>query len=132
MRHKDGCTREAIATFIANAGRKGRKFTEIQRFICEKNGLDFEERRKISWHNTRVRRRYRGYYCTNLLGLHGCSERTGILEKCAVKKGDRYVYVKFASRKKKTPDIIYSDNMLQSWQRFLKQSLQQSWDTVKA
>lgn len=132
MRHKDGCTREAIATFIAKAGKKGRKFTEIQRFICEKNGLDFDERRKISWHNTRVRRRYRGYYCTNLLGLHGCSERTGILEKCAVRQGSQYIALQFVGRKKKTPDIIYSTNLLNSWYGFLKKAMQEDWDTVKA
>lgn len=131
MRHKDGCTREAIATFIATAGKKGRKFTEIQRFICEKNGLDFEERRKVSWDNGRVRRRYRGYYCTNLLGLHGCSERTGILEKCAVRQGSQYIALQFVG-KKKVHKIAYNKDTLSIWQRFLKQSLKESWDTVKA
>jgi hypothetical protein len=132
MRHKDGCTRADIATFIANAGRKGRKFTEIQRFICEKNGLDFDERRKVSWDTTKIRRRYRGYYCTNLLGLHGCFEqRTGILEKCSVRQGSQYIALQFVS-KKKVHKIAYHKDTLKIWQRFLKQSLQQSWDTVKA
>ena len=51
--------REQIWNFIREAGSKGRSFTEIQRFIVELNGLDYDERDDTG------RRRYRGYYCSS-------------------------------------------------------------------
>jgi hypothetical protein len=54
--------KEAVINFI-KAKKSGRTFTEIQRFICDMNGLDFDEKHPITG-----ARRYRGYWCTNLLG----------------------------------------------------------------
>ena len=55
-----------ILQFIKDAKWEGRTFTEIQRFICEYNGLNYDEFKRDKWDNNRRRRVYRGYYCTNL------------------------------------------------------------------
>ena len=54
----------AVLNFI-RAKKQGRSFSEIQRFICDMNGLDFDKK------NSDGTRRYRGYWCTNLIGYNG-------------------------------------------------------------
>lgn len=58
-------TTPQILKFIA---AKPATFSEIQRHICELNGLDYDERETSSWYNQNrpQRRRYRGYWCVNL------------------------------------------------------------------
>lgn len=72
----------------------GLKFSEIQRFVVEGNGLDYDEKvEEHGWGNTKkMVRRYRGYWCTNLIANRGpYNNRIGILHKFCDKVGDRYV-----------------------------------------
>ena len=72
---------QRVLKFVEYHGRDGAKFTDIQRFICEMNGWNWEERsepyydketktytRKIG---SGARRRHRGVWCTNLIGSGG-------------------------------------------------------------
>ena len=63
--------------FIKRAGARGCTFSEIQRFIVEGNGLDYDAR------NCRGRRIRRGYWCTQLLG--GPHYHQGLLYTYCVK-----------------------------------------------
>jgi len=75
----------------------GLKFSEIQRFVVEGNGLDYDEKVKgYVWTNTGMKetmvRRYRGYWCTNLIASPGpYNDRKGILHTMCDKVGNRYV-----------------------------------------
>ena len=50
--------------------RDGMTFTQIQKFVCEMNGLNWGEMQiEDSYNNSgRMRRRHRGYWCDYLLG----------------------------------------------------------------
>jgi len=91
------CTRDDVYSFITKAGLEGRTFGEIQRFVVEKNGLNYDEKLvKRPWRKTEVRR-YRGYWCTNLCGNNNYGhKRQGILELATVRVGNRYVSKQFA------------------------------------
>lgn len=87
--------RANVLAFIRCGGINGRTFGEIQRFICEMNGLDYDERvNEMNWgKNTPVsKRKYRGYWCTNLCGTGGYwnAPREGILSKYCEKIGKKY------------------------------------------
>ena len=59
-------TTPQILKFIA---AKPATFGEIQRHICELNGLDYDEREQSIWKRAPTKtmpRRYRGYWCVNL------------------------------------------------------------------
>lgn len=65
---------EQIIEFV-KASPSGRTFTEIQRFIVELKGYDYDEKTLInSWAvrnkgaKPKYARRWRGYWCTYLLG----------------------------------------------------------------
>lgn len=80
----------SILHFIGQGGRYGRKFTEIQEFIVRHNGLDWDARSpNFPWapslrdYDKQTRRRYRGYYCTILLG--GMHYHQGLLWTYCVK-----------------------------------------------
>lgn len=59
---------EQIIAFI-KASPTGRKFGEIQRFIVELNGRDYDE--MVKNYKGQLVRKNRGYWCTRLLG-GGC------------------------------------------------------------
>lgn len=88
--------RANVLAFIRCAGINGRTFGEIQRFICEMNGLDYDKRvNEISnWERKTYvsKRKYRGYWCTNLCGTGGTftARREGILSKYCEKIGKKY------------------------------------------
>jgi len=96
------CTRDDVYSFITKAGLEGRTFGEIQRFVVEKNGRDYDQKVQVNKWDTenppRFLRKERGYWCVNLCGTgdiygHG---RTGILELATVRVGNRYVSKQFA------------------------------------
>ena len=73
---------------------EGLTFTEIQRFIVESNGLDYDKQQVInSWDvnngaEPRYRRQYRGYWCDRL-----CTKffgGPGFLAQYCNKNGNRY------------------------------------------
>jgi hypothetical protein len=57
--------KQKVIEFIKAAGRNGLTFSEIQRFVVEMNGLNYDA---IDGAN---RRRYRGYWCVMLCGTRG-------------------------------------------------------------
>ena len=78
--------RNAVLEFIRSKGPDGARFTDIQRFIVEMNGMDFDEMREENVWNSRndmitkvMVRRWRGYWCTYLSGSR-CNRRPGILD----------------------------------------------------
>lgn len=98
-----------VLGFIADSPN-GRSFGDIQRFICELNGKNYDEfeydkdwrhqptpvdvvdgeysfKRVGPWKMFR-RRKYRGYWCTNLVGSH--YGPTGILTLNCKKVDGRY------------------------------------------
>lgn len=96
-------TREQVVEYIRCKGHHGATFSDIQRFICNLNGLDFNEKKMAPvWNPTRqtiqdrLVRRYRGYWCTNLCGLSSpySPKRVGILEKYCVKKPNGHYVLK--------------------------------------
>jgi len=70
-----------ILGFIKEGGLYGRSFGEIQRFIVELNGRNYDEFETV-YDFTRgknVRKRVnRGYYCTNLVGRNGLFKTHGV------------------------------------------------------
>ena len=62
---------EKVLRFINKAGDKGRRFTEIQKFIL-----------KINHPNTVYSTSNRGYYCD---ALYGNSSQKGLLEQFCIK-----------------------------------------------
>lgn len=82
-------TKDKVLRFIGAGCDKGRSFGEIQRFIVEGNGLNYDEFEKTSW-SGHWRRRYRGYWCVNLCG--SMYTGPGILQTYCYKNGmGRYV-----------------------------------------
>ena len=82
-----------ILDFICEAGGEGRSFSEIQAFVVQMNGLDWEERSPLypyapglRTHPGQSARKHRGYYCTNLLG--GMHYHQGLLHTYCVKLPD--------------------------------------------
>jgi stress response protein SCP2 len=96
-----------VLGFIAEA-TNGRTFSEIQRFVVELNGKNYDEMEdKLAWdavnNCTKVIgkvRRYRGYWSTNLTGYGGSG---GMLGKHCVKIKGRY-YIKFYSAER--PNLV--------------------------
>jgi hypothetical protein len=85
-----------VLSFIAKSVKNGRTFGEIQRHICEINGLDYDEMSVTRYgmdEKSSPRRRYRGYWNTALCGTNGyyCKRRIGILEKYCEKIGKKYI-----------------------------------------
>lgn len=84
-------TRDVVLAHIA-AHPQGLTFTEIQRFVVEAHGLDYDEKEVInSWRvkqgdKPRYARKHRGWWCDNLCRAYG----EGILVKNCVKVGTRY------------------------------------------
>ena len=76
MGYRKAPKRDAIIAFIASGMSEGKTFGEIQRFICEMNGRNYNEMREETvWRPDalnqfkKVRRRTnRGYFCTYLVG----------------------------------------------------------------
>ncbi len=92
-------TRKAVLAHIA-AHPEGLRFVDIQRFIVELNGLNYDEKEKVRvWtpdgkvKGYKAVRRYRGYWCDNLCGNWLC--RRGILQAfCEKLPNGRYVLKK--------------------------------------
>ncbi len=97
--------REALLSHIAKHP-KGLTFGEIQRFVVEANGLNYDEKTETAaWRKVRgsegrfvkvtiMARKHRGYWCDNLLNgsEYTGSTRVGILPKfCTKKKDGRYI-----------------------------------------
>lgn len=104
--------KQAILGFIAES-KNGRRFGEIQRFICELNGYNYDEfayerdynhmptpmggpspydtNRMGPWKVFR-KRRFRGYYCTSLTGYWSPVTRScsGMLGEHCTKVNGRY------------------------------------------
>jgi hypothetical protein len=96
-------TRAQVVEYLRAKGNAGASFSEIQRYVCSLNGLDYNSMvLKPVWNGKevvkRMVRQYRGYWCTNLCGLSSpyAKKRVGILEKYCVKKDNgRYVLKDF-------------------------------------
>jgi hypothetical protein len=107
---------QQIVDFIKAGGIEGRRASEIQKFICELNGHNWDEMvKERDWHNGgyRFRRRFRGYYCTNLYGCGGMfsQHRPGIFEKFNIVKNDngRWVHPDCIESVKSSPDVKTED-----------------------
>lgn len=95
-------TREQVIEYLRCKGLDGATFSEIQRFVCSLNGLDYDEKVPgLVWNSAtktlqeRPVRRYRGYWCTNLCGLSSpYSKREGILQKYCVKMPNKHYVLK--------------------------------------
>lgn len=91
---------ERVIAFV-KASPTGRRFGEIQRFIVEMKGYDYDEKRVVNqWQVTnqgakpKLARRWRGYWCTYLLG-GGCFGVYGpgaLKNGGCVKVGNQWVY----------------------------------------
>lgn len=89
--------RNAVLEYIRSKGEDGARFTDIQRFVVEMNGKNYDEREsrwdpvnKVVVEDAGTRRRYRGYWCVNLLGT--AFTPSGILPKyCSKLSNGRYV-----------------------------------------
>jgi hypothetical protein len=96
---KHATKKQKVIEYIRQAGKVGRKFSEIQRYIVEDlNGLDYGER-SVIWSTTnskkiRYGKRYRGYWCCYLLGYGFGPVQSGFLYRVAKKnrKTGRWVY----------------------------------------
>jgi hypothetical protein len=97
---KVGTKARAVRDFITKKRAAGATFGEIQRFIVEMNGLNYDEMETVEvWtYNTgnvvtkpRQMRKYRGYWCVNLLGGgYFGTYGPGFLGKYCVKIGKKY------------------------------------------
>jgi hypothetical protein len=74
---------------------EGLTFGEIQRFVVEAHGLNYDEFERFTcvWNGRKIsRRKYRGWWCDNLLGA--CKSpyrgRVGILIEFCDKVGKKY------------------------------------------
>jgi hypothetical protein len=79
-----------ILNYIGEGGLEGRSFSEIQWYIVTRNGLKWDERSPVypyapglRTHPEQTARKYRGYYCTNLMG--GPHYHQGLLNTYCVK-----------------------------------------------
>ena len=76
-----GLTRNEVLAHIAKFP-EGLRFTDIQRFIVEWHGYNYDliERFTSVWSGRKITQRtYRGYWCDNLLGGNIYTNRRGIL-----------------------------------------------------
>lgn len=91
---KTGTITRSILEFVSR--HNGVRFTEIQKFIVERAGLDWEKRESIPvfkknvdryWIKTGTKtvRAYRGYWCTNL-----CSGPDSVCRKYLAKRDGRW------------------------------------------
>lgn len=90
--------RQKVLDFIKKARAKGRTFGEIQRFVVEDlHGYNYDEMStKYDWKSDSYKpaRKYRGYWCTNLLGtMHRSSP--GILPSTCTKINGKYVHLDY-------------------------------------
>jgi len=76
---------------------EGLRFSQLQRFVVELNGLNYDTFDVVRvWRNNQLkmgrRRRHRGYWCDYLCDVHTATGfRQGILTKYFKKKNDLYV-----------------------------------------
>lgn len=89
-------SRQTVLDHI-KAAPNGLTFTEIQRFVVEAHGLDYDEKVvSKKWTTTGLKdikvRKHRGWWCANLLGSCNSpyTDRVGILQEYCVKEGKRY------------------------------------------
>lgn len=92
--------RKAVLEYIRSKGPDGAMFSEIQRFVVEMNGHNYDER-DSRWDPVNQvvvadggGRRWRGYWCVNLYGVGGYygHPSEGILRKyCKQLPNRRYV-----------------------------------------
>lgn len=87
--------RQKVLDFIKKARAKGRTFGEIQRFVVEDlHGYDYDEMSdSYNWRSNSYKpaRKYRGYWCTNLLGTRW-RKAPGILPSTCIKIRGRWVH----------------------------------------
>lgn len=90
MRKSYGKKTDALIAFARKYRDIGVRFSDLQRFICEYNGLDYNEMRDTQVYNyrtnslsIRTRRRYRGYWCDRFYSTY---RQPGILDKLFVKR----------------------------------------------
>lgn len=91
---------EQIIAFV-KASPTGRRFSEIQRFVVELKGYNYDEMQdRVTWskkHGTRIvqARRWRGYWCTYLLGggTGRCYGRGALRDGGCEKVGKVWQYV---------------------------------------
>lgn len=71
---KPASKKQRIMDFIKSKGPAGAYFSEIQRFVVEMNGLNYDEKQVTNpWQVNngeapRYARKYRGYYCDYFYG----------------------------------------------------------------
>jgi len=103
---------QKVLEFIASSP-DGKRFGEIQRFICEMNGINYDEREDEKYFNTYLRqeasvyvcadgtkiptrscktprRKHRGIWATNLV----CSYSGGLLYRFCAKRNGKWVVVR--------------------------------------
>lgn len=86
--------REAVLNFIGSKGTNGAKFSEIQRFIVEMNGKNYDEFTIATKWMARARK-YRGYWCDYLCGNNwGGYKKRGILHEFCIKVSNKHYVLK--------------------------------------
>lgn len=84
--------RQQVIDFIKSCGTAGASFGQIQRFIVELNGYNYDEMQQVNKWDTAsppvFKRRFRGYWCVNL----GSTRRRGILQETCVFRDGRWVH----------------------------------------
>ena len=90
--------RNAVLEFIRSKGPDGARFTDIQRFVVEMNGYNYDEKQPEDiWNGpnmpvtTVMRKRFRGYWCVNLYGTNHFSSRGILPTYCEQLPNRRYV-----------------------------------------
>ena len=87
--------KQKVIEFIKAVGSKGLTFGEIQRFVVEMNGLNYDQV------DGSERRQYRGYWCEMLCGRRGYfstgrNYTPGILAICYKNLQGYYIHKDFA------------------------------------
>jgi len=77
-------TTAQVIDFLKSKGSQGAAYSEIQRFVVEANGRDYDVR------DSEGRRLYRGYWSNSLSGSSTYG-KTGLLAEYCVKVGKNYV-----------------------------------------
>ena len=79
-----GLSRNEVLAHIAKFP-EGLRFTDIQRFVVEWHGYNYDHKTTDRW-SGRTHRTYRGYWCTNLIARPGpYVSRMGILHLACTK-----------------------------------------------
>ena len=92
--------KQQVINFLKTKGPRGAYFSEIQRFIVELNGFNYDDKHVINqWEVNagkapRYLRKHRGYYCDWLYGGGYPIYRDGFLATCCerTKDGNRVRY----------------------------------------